>query len=55
MKTFPKPSFPHFFHKNGPRGGGLRDFDRRGTNYLHTPLLIKYPKSKSFVSNGMVF
>ena len=20
-KTFPKPSFTHFFHKNGPRGG----------------------------------
>ena len=55
MKTFPKPSFTHFFHKNGPRGGGLPDFTRRGTNYLHTPLHKNYPKSKSLDSNGMFF
>ena len=56
MKTFSKPSFTHFFQKNGPRGGGgLPDFTRRGTNYLHTPLLKKYPKSKSLDSIGMFF
>ena len=53
-KTFPKPSFTHFFHKNGPRGGGLPDFTRRGTNYLHTPLLKTSPGSKLLVSDGML-
>ena len=38
-----------------PGGGGLPDFTRRGTNYLHTPLLKKYPKSKYLDSNGMFF
>ena len=47
MITFAKPSFTHFFQINGPRGGGgLPDFTRCGTNYLHTPLLKKYPKTK---------
>ena len=55
MKTFPKPSFTHFFQKNGPWGGVLPDFTRCGTNYLHTALLKKYPKSKSFDSNVMFF
>ena len=55
MKTFPKPSFTHFFQKKPPQGGGLPDFTRCGTNYLHTPLLKKYPKSKSLDSNGMFF
>ena len=56
MKTFSKPSFTHFFQKNGPRGGGgLPHFTRCGTNYLHTPLLKKYPMSKSLDSHGMFF
>ena len=58
MKTFSKPSFTHFFQKMAPGGGGggaLPDFTRRGTNYLHTPLLKEYPRSKSLVSNGMFF
>ena len=38
-----------------PRGGGLPDFTSCGTNYLHTPLLKKYPKSKSLDSNCMFF
>ena len=54
-KPFSKPSFTHFFQKWPPGGGGLPDFNRRGTNYLHTPLLKKYPKSKSLDSNGMFF
>ena len=53
MKTFSKPSFTHFFQRMAPGGGGLPDFTRCGTNYLHTPLLKKYPKSKSLDSNGM--
>ena len=44
-----------FFPKNGRRGGGLPDFTRRGTNYLHTPLLKAYPESKSLDSIGMFF
>ena len=55
MKTFSNPSFTHFFQRMPPRGGGLPDFTRRGTNYLHTPLLKKYPKSKSLDSEGMFF
>ena len=55
MKTFSKPSFTHFFQRMAPGGGGLPDFTRRGTNYLHTPLLKKYPKSKSLHSIGMFF
>ena len=56
MKTFSKPSFTHFFQRMAPGGGGgLPDFTRCGTNYLHTPLLKKYPKSKSLDSNGMFF
>ena len=51
MKTFSKPSFTHSFPKMAPRGG----LTRRGTNYLHTPLLEKYPKSKSLDSFGMFF
>ena len=39
IKTFSKPSFTHFFKKNGPRGGVLPDFTRRGTNYLHPFML----------------
>ena len=39
----------------GGGGGGLPDFTIRGTNYLHTPLLKKYPKSKSLDSNGIFF
>ena len=38
-----------------PGGGGGPDFTRRGTKYLHTPLLKKYPKSKSLDFNGMFF
>ena len=39
-----------------PGGGGvLPDFTRRGTNYLHTNLLKKYPKSNFLVSNSMCF
>ena len=53
-KTFLKPSFTHSFTKMAP-GGGLPDFTRRGTNYLHTPLLKKYQKSESLDSNGMFF
>ena len=47
MKTFSKGSFTRFFQKMAPGGGGgvLPDFTRRGTNYLHTTLLKKYPKS----------
>ena len=56
MKTFSKPSFTHFFQKMAPGGGGgLPDFTRRGSNYLHTPLLKKYPESKSLDSIGMFF
>ena len=51
MKTFSKPSFTHFSQRMAPPGGGLPDFTRRGTNYLHTPLLRNYPKSKSLGSN----
>ena len=48
--------YPFFSQKWPPRGGGgLPDFTRRGTNYLHTPLLKKYPKSKSLDSNGILF
>ena len=47
MKTFSTPSFTHFSQKWPPGGGGLPDFTRCGTNYLHTPLLKKYPESKS--------
>ena len=45
MKTFSKGSFTRFFQKMAPGGGGLSDFTRRGTNYLHTFLLKTYPKS----------
>ena len=56
MRKFSKPSFTHFFQKMAPPGGGgLPDFTRRGTNYLHTPLLKKFPKSKSLDSMGMFF
>ena len=56
MKTFLKPSFTHFPQKMAPRGmGGLPDFTRRGTKYLHTPLLKKYPTSKSLESTGFFF
>ena len=57
MKTFSKTLIYPLFRKNGPPGGGggLPDFTRRGTNYLHTPLLKKYPKSKSLDSDGMFF
>ena len=55
MKTFSKPSFTHFFEKKWPPGGGLPDFTRCGTNYLHTPLLKTYPKSKCLDSNGILF
>ena len=54
MKILAKGSFTHFFKKMAP-GGGLPDFTRRGTNYLHTPLLKKNSKSKSLDSNGMFF
>ena len=56
MKTFSKPSFTHLLKKKAPGGGGgLPDFTRCGTNYLHTPLLKKYPESNSLHSNGMFF
>ena len=56
MKTFSKPSFTHFFKRMAPPGGGgLPGFTSCGTNYLHTPLLKKYPKSKSLDSSGMFF
>ena len=55
MKTFSKPSFTHFFQRMAPPGGGLPDFTSCGTNYPHTPLLKKYPKSKSSDSHGMFF
>ena len=54
MRTFSKPSFTHSSEKLPP-GGGLPDFTRRGTNYLHIPLLKKYPESESLDSNGMFF
>ena len=54
MKTLSKSSSTHCFQKMAP-GGALPDFTRRGTNYLHTPLLKKYPKSKSLDCNGMFF
>ena len=45
IKTFSKGSFTLFFKKNGPGGGGLSDFTRPGTNYLHTTLLKTYRKA----------
>ena len=53
IKTCSKPSFTHFSQRWPPGGGVLPDFTRCGTNYLHTPLLKKYPKSKSLDSTGM--
>ena len=53
MKTFSKPPFTHFSQNWAPGRGGLPDFTRCGTNYLHTSLLKKYPESKSLDSNGM--
>ena len=53
VKRFSKPSFTHWFQKMPPPGGGLPYFTRGGTNYLHTPLLKKYPKSKSLDFYGM--
>ena len=48
-KTLLKGSFTCFYEKMAPGGGGiLSDFTRRGTNYLHTTLLITYPKSNFF-------
>ena len=44
VKKLSKGSFTPFFSKMAP-GGGLPDFTRRGSNYLHTTLLKKYPKS----------
>ena len=44
-----------FFPKNGPGGGGLQDFTRRGTNYLHTTLLKPYPERTSLDSQSMFF
>ena len=38
-----------------PGGGGLPDFTRRGTNYLHTTLLKKYPESNFLDSMSMFF
>ena len=55
MKTFSKPSFTHFSQKWPRGGGGLPDFTRCGTNYLHTPLLKKYPESNSLDSYGTCF
>ena len=49
IKTFSKLSFTHFFEEC-LRGGG---FTRRGTNYLRTPLLHQFPKSKSLDFEGM--
>ena len=54
MKTFSKGSSTRFFQKMAPGGGGvLPDFTRRGTNYLHTALLKKYPKSNFLDSKTM--
>ena len=53
-KHFQRLIYP-FFRKNGPRGGGgLPDFTRRGTNYLHTTLLKLYQKS-NFLDSGRMF
>ena len=54
MKTFSKGSFTRFFQKMAPGGGGvLPDFTRRGTNYLHTTLLKRYPKFNFLDSESM--
>ena len=58
MKPFSKGSFTRFFPKKWPpRGGGgvLPDFSRRGTNYPHTTLLKRYPKSNFVDSKRMFF
>ena len=56
-KTFSKGSFTRFFQKMAPGGGGgvLPDFTRCGTNYLHTTLLKKHPKSNFLDANSMFF
>ena len=55
MKTFSKSSFTRFFQKMAPGGGGLPDFTRCGTNYLHTTLLKGYPKSNFLISESIFF
>ena len=56
MKNIFKRLIYPFFPKNGQQGGGvLPDFTRRGTNYLHTTLLKKYPKSNFLDSQSMFF
>ena len=54
-KTFSKGTFTRFFEKGPPGGGGLPDFTRRGTNYLHTTLLKTYPKSNFLDSRRTCF
>ena len=39
----------------GGGAGHLPDFARRGTNYLHTNLLITFPKSNFLDSDSMYF
>ena len=46
MKTFSKGSFTRFFQTNGPGGGVLPDFTKRGTNYLHKTLLKNVPEGQ---------
>ena len=57
MRTFSKGSFTSCFQKSGPRGGGgvLPEFNRCGTNYMHTTLLKGYPKSNILDCKGMLF
>ena len=55
MKTFSKPSFTHFFQKKTPGGGFLPVSTRCGTNYLHTPLLKKFPKATPWTPRACFF
>ena len=55
-KTFSKGSITRFFKKMAPPGAGvLPDFNRRGTNYLHTTLVKLYPKSNFWDAGSMSF
>ena len=53
-KHFQKARLP-VFSKKWPPGGGLSDFTRRGTNYLHTTLLKTYLKRNFLDCQSMVF
>ena len=54
-KHFQKAHLSVFSKKRTPGGGGgLPDFTRRGTNYLHITLLKKYQKSNFLDSRSML-